>query len=382
VASYRDAVLNTANLVAYWTTDEAAAAVIQGDGAGSIILNPAGDYPLTPGAGASEPIRVASLVAGEPGGFARRYVSAVGGGWQASGDYHSGTIPNPSLFQEQSEFTIEFIKKDNTPNQPHAIMTIGLVRLGLYQIDQTKLYMQMGNGASAAWTQLTPLLDGLEHHFVISYRNTTGNEDDREAFLWIDGVLQTIEILQFTASVFSGSTIDFGRFQGNYGGDITLDEIAIYSRVLTQNEINAHVAALVPVPVNQPPSILSESDITQGNGTRLVGTGGLYFSGDDIHLSVAALEPDGDAWRAEFEVKSVDEPFDGLGVYQVPSAAYGSAAVKTLVKSAANIKLDAFLRGALDLSRFHWRVRAKDENGNTSAWMAFGRNPSGDGTAD
>jgi hypothetical protein len=78
-----------------------------------------------------------------------------------------------------------------------------------------------------------------------------------------------------------------------------------------------------------------------------------------------ATDTDGDTWKLEVEVKATNAAFDGTGTI-ISSGFVASAGENTVTAT-----------GLTSMTDYHWRARAVDSNGGTSAWVSFGGNSDG-----
>ena len=90
---------------------------------------------------------------------------------------------------------------------------------------------------------------------------------------------------------------------------------------------------------------------------------GATVSETDILLRAVVTDPDlGDSLHLEAEVRPAGVTFTGPNVPDGPVVGNGQLAYLSV-------------RGLIDGTTYHWRVRARDNTGRSGAWVAFGGNP-------
>lgn len=155
-------------------------------------------------------------------------------------------VPPDSSFNWLGSFSIEFwMKTDLSSTCSGNQVIIGRVDpstpvqwwIGCKDGGQAAFYLGDNIGNGAYLTGITDITDGLWHH-IIAIRNSSTNE----LSLYVDGVKENSNIQSFTGNFDSTAEINIGwlnlytgyHFIGN------LDEIAVYNRVLLENEIKSH----------------------------------------------------------------------------------------------------------------------------------------------
>jgi hypothetical protein len=142
-------------------------------------------------------------------------------------------------FTAASSRTFEGISWRDTSTNAHALMggTTGTRVLLRCDAGSTNVTLfTRTDGASQTWTAAWPG-NGQYVHWDLTYNDTS-----KVAELWINGVSQGTKTM---ASAYSGSDV---FVVGGSGAlfDGKMDEIAVYSAILTSGRIAAHVAAINP----------------------------------------------------------------------------------------------------------------------------------------
>jgi hypothetical protein len=113
-------------------------------------------------------------------------------------------------------------------------------------------YIQIGDGTDWAAVQSTTVVDDNEwHHIVVVL------DRDDLGYIYIDGTEdQTADISDTQGSV--DSSLSFGIRHGYgssslYGDTITIEEVAVYSRILSAGEVASHASKVRRMPLQSQP---------------------------------------------------------------------------------------------------------------------------------
>jgi len=122
---------------------------------------------------------------------------------------------------------------------------------------------------------------------------------------------------------------------------------------------------------NQPP--YSPTDLAQkkvtGGATLNVGD---WTNETQVQFTATASDPDNpDTLYLCVETKPINTAFDGT-----ESCGTG------VPYSGTPVTVTSTISSQTDETEYHWRTRVKDAAGSYSSWVAYGNNPSGDGTTD
>lgn len=164
----------------------------------------------------------------------------LAGGRQLTGGVGSYLILNPWNSAPSSAVTISlWMKSSDTANAGSlfSYAKVGDNDLLLYNTQDLALYV-----TGAATASGVSLSDGLWHHVVATWRSSDG-----EGRFYIDGQLTLTTTLAIGASLGNGGSLVLGQDQDSLGGGFTsaqsyigvLDELAVWSRVLSDAEIDA-----------------------------------------------------------------------------------------------------------------------------------------------
>ncbi|MFA9478253.1 LamG domain-containing protein [Phycisphaerales bacterium AB-hyl4] len=181
-------------------------------------------------------------------------------GWNSFGDNNSAinlngagaiTLDTAALDIPQITFTGWFRLTDDTHNQRiYTTQASPSNRFTINVANGQRLHVTTG-GSNGAWVPIDTVLDGEWHHLVVS-RGSNARED---VAVWID----FLPVATTLASHFgqgTGTNPTLGA-QGVVDGTIdnsflgSLDEVAFFNRVFTQEDVNElHAAALIPEPAS------------------------------------------------------------------------------------------------------------------------------------
>jgi len=171
-------------------------------------------------------------------------------GWTSGGKFGRGLVfdgvddyvevPDSSSF-DLSTFTIEAwvylpVDQSNIKYGQWIIDKMSGTYTGYYiRLISTHWIVTIGNGTSQNQMWVASSTTAGWHHIVYSFDNVTKNQS-----FYIDGVLLRNRTLNITP-VYSAIDLIFGTLSGSSGGNFSgkLDEVRIWNRALTPEEINA-----------------------------------------------------------------------------------------------------------------------------------------------
>lgn len=218
MSAYSDAVLADGPWM-YYRLAEANGATVMVDSSGN---GRNGTY-----AGSTLPTPAASLNALDASDGARKFGPSSGYATTASGTLPSPRYMTVEFFTKTTGSYGSFVNQDSATGSQRA-WKIDLSGGSLYVYNPYYNYHVYG-----------PILaDGVPHHVVVVFANGTVD-------MWVDGIKKgTANLSTFRSSV-AGLHIGIG---GNLAGqiDATMDDVAIYDRVLAPERIQAHYAATQP----------------------------------------------------------------------------------------------------------------------------------------
>ena len=219
VSKYRNAVMGTSQLVAYWRLGEAAGATTATDAKGT-----------NHGTYAGSPLPTL----GQPSATTDTNTSA---NWSAVGGWVE--VPHAAALNLGEDWTIEaWVKPPTlTSAQPRGILSKGV---GAYYLRiNTAGYLEMAKADTSVIVASTVTLPAGAWRYVVATKNQLG-----EIKLYINGTDRTGAItgattVNNTGSLLIGADQQPGgvKREGFAGG---IDDVALYSRALTPAEVTAH----------------------------------------------------------------------------------------------------------------------------------------------
>ena len=109
--------------------------------------------------------------------------------------------------------------------------------VGCSSTNTAAFYLRDSTGASLSVQSGSTINDGQWRHLV-AVRDAVSNENR----LYVDGALAASEIKAYSGSFANSRPINIGYYINNYRLNGVLDEVAIYARPLSSNEIQQHYA--------------------------------------------------------------------------------------------------------------------------------------------
>jgi hypothetical protein len=125
----------------------------------------------------------------------------------------------------------------------------------------------------------TLISDGDWHHIV-----AVRDGDQNTNLLYVDGVLEKSHQTYFTGDFTNPNKINIGYYNAHpdfYYFEGSLDEITIYNRILSAEEVRDHFEGNGPSKINYPPIVTNPGDQTS-------------FAGDIVTLHIEAVDNEGD----------------------------------------------------------------------------------------
>ena len=216
-----------------------------------------------------------SAIRGAPGGIVGNYVAFTNTGQNIEDCYSRIDIPNRAALNPQPPFTIEFWAKVNTPFNPQndgspptglcALASLspfpGLVSRSGYVFYATPGHWAMRVGGEASYTATAYWNGNIDG----SWQHVVGEFDGTNLTIYVNGVEGSVSNfpggnLASTGSPFypnkwvptriGGTDLTGGEYEDDLGGDIYpdgnrgwdggIDEVAIYSTLLSSNTIVTH----------------------------------------------------------------------------------------------------------------------------------------------
>jgi len=155
---------------------------------------------------------------------------------------------------------------------------------------------------------------------------------------------------------------------GTSSPDICYDDIA-------SGKCNGTPYLIIQADREDPPTISELQQYRQFGIDSILNNG--TFVGNAAVFKANILDVDSAEVKLEVELKPIDTPFDGVNTIISEPQATGTV---TLAHDELIPIAEHYEAGGNEKS-FHWRARAVDAEGNTSAWQEFDTNPSPDFTA-
>jgi hypothetical protein len=147
---------------------------------------------------------------------------------------------NPSqLVGDLDTFSISMWVKTSAASGQLPLITwpVGLNTIPQFTLDEnnTRIFLQMETTNVRVWTQDTAIADGAWHHIVVTLPGAA-QTDITSAQCYIDGVLQTVFSTTSSGAQRAKSTFMIGYAGTNFYDD-DMDEVAIWNRVISANEV-------------------------------------------------------------------------------------------------------------------------------------------------